>query len=171
MDVGYAQVTARVVGPDGTPRTGRVTFQPLYDAWSLVIGEEKAAVIGRTTARLDDEGRLALPSRRLSLAAPTSMPADLNNYLLVLDTPGDPEAPRRYRVRLTAGMSVDVTDLISGANPTPAPPPGPQPPPGPLPGPGPQTPPVHDAGNGLLTGSDIDIVDLGNGLLTWRKNG
>lgn len=167
MDVGYAQVTARVVGPDGTPRTGRVTFQPLYDAWSLVIGEEKAAVIGRTTARLDDEGRLDLPSRRLGLAAPTSMPAGVNNYMLILDTPGDPEAPRRYRVRLTAGMSVDVTDLISGATLTPAPPPGPQP----QPGPGHQTPPVHDAGNGLLTGSDADIVDLGNGLLTWRKNG
>ena len=101
----------------------------------------------------------------LSLAAPADLPAGLNNYLLVLDTHGDPEAPRRYRVRLTAGMSVDVTDLISGATPTPAPPPGPQPPTGP------QTPPVHDAGNGLLTGSDVDIVDLGNGLLTWRKNG
>lgn len=178
MDVGRATVTARLLGPDGTPRVGRISFQPLQDAWSQVVGSEKAAVIGATRADLDYEGRMPT----LTLAAPAALPDGVNDYLVVVESPGDPLSPRHYRARILAGQTYDLTDLIAAAPyrvPAPGPSPVPSPAPGPRPGPSPQPPqpqprpqrpPIRDAGGGLLV-ADVDsgVAPSPDGLLNWRN--
>jgi hypothetical protein len=181
MDVGRATVTARLLGPDGTPRVGRISFQPLQDAWSQVVGSEKAAVIGATRADLDYEGRMPV----LTLAAPATLPDGVNDYLVVVESPGDPLGPRHYRARILAGQTIDLTDLIAAAPyrvpgpgtppiPSPAPQPGPgpspQPPQPPQPQP-PQRPLIRDAGGGLLAAdADSGISPTPDGLLNWRND-
>ena len=165
MNVGSAAVTARLVGPEGDPRVGRISFQPLYEAWTRVLGAEKAAVIGATRADLDYEGRMP----RLTLAAPASLPDGAHNYLVVVESPGDPRAPRRYRARILADQTYDLTDLVSDVAPAPQPGPGPTPPGPPQPSPHPL---IRDAGNGMLTADATAGVNANpDGLLNWRNDG
>ena len=162
MNVGSATVTARLVGPEGAPRVGRISFQPLYEAWTRVLGAEKAAVIGATRADLDYEGRMP----RLTLAAPATLPDGAHNYLVVVESPGDPRAPRRYRARILAGQTYDLTDLVSDVAP-PTPPGPPQPPQPPSP-----RPLIRDAGNGMLTADAAAGINANpDGLLNWRNDG
>lgn len=169
MNVGSATVTARLVGPEGDPRVGRISFQPLYEAWTRVLGAERAAVIGATRADLDYEGRMP----RLTLAAPATLPDGAHNYLVVVESPGDPRAPRHYRARILADQTYDLTDLVSDVAAPPQPGPGPTPPGPPQPPQPPSPRPlIRDAGNGMLTADATAGVNANpDGLLNWRNDG
>lgn len=153
-----ATITGRVVGPDGLGRLGRITFTP---ASLGALLPARDIVAGRTSIRIDTNGYLVGPSGRSVTISP-------GNYEIDLNIPGDLGAHIRARRVLADGDSLNIADLLpASAAPNP-----PQPPPGP--GPDPQPDPgargVRNAGQpGILEAINrSEVIDLGNGVLTWR---
>ena len=154
-------VTGRVTGPDGLGRMGRIRFTPAALGAPLPARE---IVAGRVSARIDPDGRLVTPTGGNLTLKP-------GNYEIDLTIPGDLGAHVRTTRYLSDGQTLDLSDLL--AELPPAPPPGPQPPvPQPQPQPDPPAPRrgVRSVDNATtleaINGSEI--VDLGNGVLTWR---
>lgn len=154
MNIGYAWLMGRVIGPDGAGRAGTVTLVPLERNWTGDLGDTHVVVTHRVVAQINGQGQVTGPDGApgIKVAAPETLPQGAQNYLLTLDTPGDPESPRRYRARILAGTTVDLTDIISGI-------------------------PVEDQSSPLARRGDAgfvearddsDIIDTGDGLLTWR---
>ena len=154
MDIGYAWLTGRVIGPDGAGRAGTVTLVPLERNWVGDLGDTHVVVTHRVTAQINDQGQVvgADGAAGIKVTAPDTLPQGVQNYLITLDTPGDPESPRRYRARILAGTTVDLTDIISVT-----------------PVEDQSSPLARRADDGSIEArSDTDIIDTGDGLLTWR---
>lgn len=161
-------VTGRVTGPDGLGRMGRIRFTPAALGAPLPARE---IVAGRVSARIDPDGRLVTPTGGDLTIKP-------GNYEIDLTIPGDLGAHVRTTRYLTDGQTLDLSDLLDALPPSPrppSPPPAPQPqpqPPQPQPQPDPPAPrrgvrSVDNASTlGAINGSEI--IDLGNGVLTWR---
>ena len=156
-----ATITGRVVGPDGLGRMGRVTFLPTTPT---APPQGRAIVAGQASFRIDPDGYLVGPEGR----SVTILPGD---YEIDLNIPGDSGAHIRRRATISAGQALTLADLLTAvpSPPTPPTPPAPQPP-----------------ADGILTseGSEVrrtgspdvleaanpsEIVDLGGGVLTWRR--
>lgn len=156
-----ATITGRVVGPDGLGRMGRVTFLPTTPT---APPPGLAIVAGQASFRIDPDGYLVGQAGRSALVLPGDYEIDLN-------IPGDPGAHIRRRATISAGQALTLADLLTAvpSPPTPPTPPAPQPP-----------------ADGILTseGSEVrrtgspdvleaanpaEVVDLGDGVLTWRK--
>lgn len=156
-----ATITGRVVGPDGLGRLGRITFTPVS------LGAPPPArdiVAGRTSIRIDTDGYLVGPSGRSAAISP-------GNYEIDLSIPGDLGAHVRTTRALADGDVLNIADLLAAAPPAPNPPQPPQPPsPGPSPSPDPGARGVRIAGQpGILEAINrSEVIDLGNGVLTWR---
>lgn len=154
MNIGYAWLTGRVIGPDGAGRAGTVTLVPLDRSWVGDMGDTHVVVTHRVVAQINSQGQVSGPDGApgIKIAAPDTLPQGAQNYLVTLDTPGDPESPRRYRARILAGTTVDLTDIISG-----------------IPVEDQSSPLARRADDGSVEArSDSDIIDTGDGLLTWR---
>ena len=156
-----ATITGRVAGPDGLGRMGRITFTPASLGAPLPARD---IVAGRASFRIDTDGYLVGQTDQTASVAP-------GNYEIDLNIPGDLGAHVRTIRTLADGETLNIADLLA-ALPVPTPP---QPPaPGPAPSPGPQPAPgargVRDAGQpGILEAINrSEIIDLGNGVLTWR---
>lgn len=169
MTTPAATITGRVVGPDGLGRTGRVTFVP---ASPTALPTGGTVFTGQASFRIDPDGYLIGQAGRAALVLPGDYEIDLN-------IPGDSGIHIRRRVLLYPGQEITLADLLT---PVPAPtPPGPVPqPPQPQPIPQPPvegvlTPGSHDVRrrglDSLETANPADILDLGNGVLTWRTVG
>lgn len=161
-------VTGRVTGPDGLGRMGRIRFTPTALGAPLPARE---IVAGRVSARIDPDGRLVTPTGGDLTLRP-------GNYEIDLTIPGDLGAHVRTTRYLSDGQTLDLSDLLGTLPPSPqpdprppSPPPSPQPP-QPQPQPDPPAPRrgVRSVDNATtleaINGSEI--VDLGNGVLTWR---
>ena len=161
-------VTGRVTGPDGLGRMGRIRFTPTALGAPLPARE---IVAGRISARIDPDGRLVTPTGGDLTIKP-------GNYEIDLTIPGDLGAHVRTTRYLSDGQTLDLSDLLADLPPSPPPPPpSPQPQPGPPP-PQPQPQPdppaprrgVRSVDNAAtleaINGSEV--IDLGNGVLTWR---
>lgn len=161
-------VTGRVTGPDGLGRMGRIRFTPAALGAPLPARE---IVAGRVSARIDPDGRLVTPSGGDLTIQP-------GNYEIDLTIPGDLGAHVRTTRYLSDGQTLDLSDLLGALPPSPrpdpgqpSPPPSPQPP-QPQPQPDPPTPRrgVRSVDNATtleaINGSEV--IDLGNGVLTWR---
>lgn len=148
-------VTGRVTGPDGLGRMGRIRFTPAALGAPLPARE---IVAGRVSARIDPDGRLVTPTGGDLTIAP-------GNYEIDLTIPGDLGAHVRTTRYLSDGQTLDLSDLLGALPPQPQPPqPQPQPdPPAPRRG-------VRSVDNSTtleaINGSEV--IDLGNGVLTWR---
>ena len=161
-------VTGRVTGPDGLGRMGRIRFTPTALGAPLPARE---IVAGRVSARINPDGRLVTPTGGDLTLKP-------GNYEIDLTIPGDLGAHVRTTRYLSDGQTLDLSDLIGALPPSPrppSPPPSPQPdprPPQPQPQPEPPAPRrgVRSVGNATtleaINGSEV--IDLGNGVLTWR---
>lgn len=161
-------VTGRVTGPDGLGRMGRIRFTPAALGAPLPARE---IVAGRVSARIDPDGRLVTPTGGDLTIAP-------GNYEIDLTIPGDLGAHVRTTRYLSDGQTFDLSDLLGALPPAPRPdprPPSPQPqpqPPQPQPQPDPPAPRrgVRSVDNATtleaINGSEV--IDLGNGVLTWR---
>lgn len=161
-------VTGRVTGPDGLGRMGRIRFTPAALGAPLPARE---IVAGRVSARIDPDGRLVTPTGGDLTIKP-------GNYEIDLTIPGDLGAHVRTTRYLSDGQTLDLSDLLSALPPAPrppSPPPSPQPqpqPPQPQPQPDPPAPSrgVRSVDNATtleaINGSEV--IDLGNGVLTWR---
>ena len=149
-----ATITGRVVGPDGLGRLGRITFTP---AGLGAPPPPRDIVAGRASFRIDTDGYLVGQTGRSVTISPGSYEIDLN-------IPGDLGAHVRTTRTLAEGDTLNIADLLTAA-PTP-PPPGPGPAPSPDPGPR----GVRNAGQpGILEAINrSNVIDLGNGVLTWR---
>jgi len=161
-------VTGRVTGPDGLGRMGRIRFTPVALGAPLPARE---IVAGRVSARIDPDGRLVTPTGGDLTIKP-------GNYEIDLTIPGDLGAHVRATRYLSDGQTIDLSDLLDALPPSPGPPPpppSPQPqpqPPQPQPQPDPPAPRrgVRSVDNATtleaINGSEV--IDLGNGVLTWR---
>lgn len=161
-------VTGRVTGPDGLGRMGRIRFTPAALGAPLPARE---IVAGRVSARIDPDGRLVTPTGGDLTLRP-------GNYEIDLTIPGDLGAHVRTTRYLSDGQTLDLSDLLGALPPSPPPvppPPVPQPqpqPPQPQPQPDPPAPRrgVRSVDNATtleaINGSEV--IDLGNGVLTWR---
>lgn len=156
-----ATITGRVAGPDGLGRLGRITFTPTSLGAPLPARD---VVAGRASFRIDTDGYLVGQTGRTAAIAP-------GNYEIDLNIPGDLGAHIRTTRTLAAGDTLNIADLLMAA-PVPIPPgPTPQPqPPSPTPSPVPDAHGVRNAGQpGILEAINrSEILDLGNGVLTWR---
>ena len=157
-----ATITGRVVGPDGLGRLGRITFTPASLGAPLPARD---VVAGRASFRIDPDGYLVGQTGRTAYIAP-------GNYEIDLNIPGDLGAHIRKTRSIADGETLNIADLLS-ASPVPNPPgPVPQPqPPSPEPAPpAPDARGVRNAGQpGILEAINrSEIIDLGNGVLTWR---
>lgn len=158
-----ATITGRVVGPDGLGRLGRITFTPASLGAPLPARD---IVAGRASFRIDPDGYLVGQTGRLASVAP-------GNYEIDLNIPGDLGAHIRTVRTLADGETLNIADLLT-ALPVPSPPqpvPQPQPrPPAPTPPPAPTEHGVRAAGQpGILEPiNGSEVIDLGNGVLTWR---
>lgn len=156
-----ATITGRVVGPDGLGRLGRITFTPVSLGAPLPARD---VVAGRASFRIDPDGYLVGQTGRTAAIAP-------GNYEIDLNIPGDLGAHIRTVRALADGETLNIADLLMAA-PVPIPPgPTPQPqPPSPTPSPVPDAHGVRNAGQpGILEAINrSEIIDLGNGVLTWR---
>jgi hypothetical protein len=146
-------VTGRVTGPDGLGRMGRIRFTPAALGAPLPARE---IVAGRVSARIDPDGRLVTPTGGDLTIRP-------GNYEIDLTIPGDLGAHVRTTRYLSGGQTLDLSDLLEALPPQP-PQPQPQPdPPAPRRG-------VRSVDNATtleaINGSEV--IDLGNGVLTWR---
>lgn len=153
-----ATITGRVVGPDGLGRLGRITFTPA----SLVAPlPARDIVAGRTSIRIDTDGYLVGPSGRSVTISP-------GNYEIDLSIPGDLGAHVRTTRALADGDVLNIADLLTAVPAPPPPPPNPPQPPNPSPDPGARG--VRIAGQpGILEAINrSEVIDLGNGVLTWR---
>lgn len=157
-------VTGRIIGPDGLGRMGRIRFTPTALGAPLPARE---IVAGRVSARIDPDGRLVTPTGGDLTIQP-------GNYEIDLTIPGDLGAHVRTTRYLSDGQTLDLSDLLGALPPSPpSPPPQPQPqPPQPQPQPDPPAPRrgVRSVDNATtleaINGSEV--IDLGNGVLTWR---
>lgn len=156
-----ATITGRVVGPDGLGRLGRLTLTPASLGAPLPARD---VVAGRASFRIDPDGYLVGQTGRTAAIAP-------GNYEIDLNIPGDPGAHIRTVRALADGETLNIADLLAAA-PVPNPPgPTPQPqPPSPTPSPAPDARGVRNAGQpGILEAINrSEVIDLGNGVLTWR---
>lgn len=150
-------VTGRVTGPDGLGRMGRIRFTPTALGAPLPARE---IVAGRVSARIDPDGRLVTPTGGDLTLKP-------GNYEIDLTIPGDLGAHVRTTRYLSDGQTLDLSDLLGALPPSPPPPP-----PSPQPQPDPPAPRrgVRSVDNATtleaINGSEV--IDLGNGVLTWR---
>lgn len=162
MTSATATITGRVVGPDGLGRMGRITFTPVSLGAPLPARD---IVAGRASFRIDPDGYLVgQTGREASVAS--------GNYEIDLNIPGDLGAHIRTIRTLADGETLNIADLLTAtAVPTPPQPPSPGPaqPPTP-PAPAPSEHGVRPAGQpGILEAINrSEIIDLGNGVLTWR---
>lgn len=149
-----AMITGRVVGPDGLGRLGRITFTPASLGAPLPARD---VVAGRTSIRIDTDGYLVGPSGRSVTISP-------GNYEIDLNIPGDLGAHVRTTRALADGDVLNIADLLGAAPPVPNPPQPPQP------SPDPGARGVRIAGQpGILEAINrSEVIDLGNGVLTWR---
>ena len=150
-----ATITGRVVGPDGLGRLGRLTLTPASLSAPL---PDRDVVAGRASFRLDTDGYLVGPAGRSVTVSPGDYEIDLN-------IPGDSGVHLRRRVTLSSGQTFTLADLLSGTYT----PPTPQPP-----ADGILTPGSHEVRNAggsdaLEAANPVEVVDLGDGVLTWRK--
>lgn len=156
-----ATITGRVVGPDGLGRMGRITFTPASLGAPLPARD---IVAGRTSFRIDPDGYLVGQTGRTASIAS-------GNYEIDLNIPGDLGAHVRTIGTLADGETLNIADLLTAA-PGPTPPPSPSPGPArpPTPSPAPVERGVRPAGQpGILEAINrSEIIDLGNGVLTWR---
>lgn len=158
-----ATITGRVVGPDGLGRLGRITFTPVSLGAPLPARD---VVAGRASFRIDPDGYLVGQAGQEAAIAP-------GNYEIDLNIPGDLGAHIRTTRTIADGETLNIADLLTAA-PAPIPPgpvPQPQPhPPSPEPPPAPDARGVRNAGQpGILEAINrSEIIDLGNGVLTWR---
>ena len=157
-----ATITGRVAGPDGLGRMGRITFTPASLGAPLPARD---IVAGRASFRIDPDGYL------VGQAGPTGSIAP-GNYEIDLNIPGDLGAHIRTIRTLADGETFNIADLLTAAAvPTPPQPPSPGPaqPPA-LPSPAPTEHGVRETVSpGILEAINrSEIIDLGNGVLTWR---
>ena len=157
-----ATITGRVAGPDGLGRMGRITFTPVGLEAPLPARD---IVAGRAAFRIDTDGYLVGQTGRSASVAP-------GNYEIDLNIPGDLGAHIRTIRALADGETLSIADLLTDATvPTPPQPPSPGPaqPPAP-PSPAPTEHGVREtASPGILEAINrSEIIDLGNGVLTWR---
>lgn len=157
-----ATIIGRVVGPDGLGRMGRITFTPASLGAPLPARD---IVAGRASFRIDPDGYLVGQTGRSASVAS-------GNYEIDLNIPGDLGAHIRTIRTLADGETLNIADLLTAtAVPTPPQPPSPGPaqPPTP-PAPAPSEHGVRPAGQpGILEAINrSEIIDLGNGVLTWR---
>lgn len=157
-------VTGRVTGPDGLGRMGRIRFTPAALGAPLPARE---IVAGRVSARIDPDGRLVTPTGGDLTIKP-------GNYEIDLTIPGDLGAHIRTTRYLSDGQTLDLSDLLGALPPAPEPsppPPAPQPP-QPQPQPDPPAPRRGvrsvDSATTLEAINGSEVMDLGNGVLTWR---
>nr|DAI34724.1 MAG TPA: hypothetical protein [Bacteriophage sp.] len=152
-----ATITGRVVGPDGLGRLGRITFTPASLGAPLPA---LAIVAGRASIRIDTDGYLVGPAGRSVTISPGSYEIDLN-------IPGDLGAHVRTIRTLADGDVLNIADLLA-TSPVPPPPTPPSPDPGQPPAPRERG--VRIAGQpGILEAINrSEVIDLGNGVLTWR---
>lgn len=152
-----ATITGRVVGPDGLGRLGRLTLTPASLGAPLPARD---VVAGRTSIRIDTDGYLVGPAGRTVTISP-------GNYEIDLNISGDLGAHVRTTRTLADGDVLNIADLLAA---TPAPPPPPNPPQPPSPAPDPGARGVRIAGHpGILEAINrSEVIDLGNGVLTWR---
>ena len=153
-----ATITGRVVGPDGLGRLGRITFTPASLGAPLPARD---VVAGRTSIRIDTDGYLVGPAGRSVTISP-------GNYEIDINIPGDLGAHVRTTRTLTDGGVLNIADLLTAVPAPPTPPPNPPQPPSPSPDPGARG--VRIAGQpGILEAINrSEVIDLGNGVLTWR---
>ena len=162
-----ATITGRVVGPDGLGRMGRVTFVPTTPTAPLPA---RSIVAGQASFRIDPDGYLVGPEGR----SVTILPGD---YEIDLNIPGDSGAHIRRRETIYAGQTLTLADLLTAVPTPPAPPTPPTPPTPPAPQPpadGILTPEGHEIRRSgspdvLEAANPSEIVDLGGGVLTWRR--
>ena len=149
-----ATITGRVVGPDGLGRLGRITFTPASLGAPLPARD---IVAGRTSIRIDTDGYLVGPAGRSVTISP-------GNYEIDLNIPGDLGAHVRTIRTLADGDTLNIADLLTTV------PQPPSPGPGPSPSPDPDPRGVRNAGQpGILEAINrSNVIDLGNGVLTWR---
>ena len=149
-----ATITGRVVGPDGLGRLGRITFTPASLGAPLPARD---IVAGRASFRIDTDGYLVGQTGRSVTISP-------GNYEIDLNIPGDLGAHVRTIRTLTDGDTLSIADLLTAA------PQPPSPGPGPSPSPDPDPRGVRNAGQpGILEAINrSNVIDLGNGVLTWR---
>lgn len=162
MTIPTATITGRVVGPDGLGRLGRITFTPASLGAPLPARD---VVAGRTSIRIDTDGYLVGPAGRTVTISP-------GNYEIDLNIPGDLGIHLIHRSRIAAGQSLTLADLLTA--PQPPTPPNPPQPPVPPQGDGILTPDGHalrqvPGAQALGAANAVEIIDLGNGVLTWRK--
>mgnify|MGYP000875467207 CR=1 FL=1 len=152
-----ATITGRVVGPDGLGRLGRITFTPASLRAPL---PDRDVVAGRASFRIDTDGYLVGPAGRSVTVSP-------GNYEIDLNIPGDLGAHVRTTRTLADSDVLNIADLLATA---PAPPPPTPPSPGPDQPPAPREHGVRIAGQpGILEAINrSEVIDLGNGVLTWR---
>lgn len=159
-----ATIIGRVVGPDGLGRMGRITFTPASLGAPLPARD---IVAGRASFRIDPDGHLVGQTGRTASVAS-------GNYEIDLNIPGDLGAHIRTIRTLADGETLNIADLLTAtAVPTPPQQPSPrpaQPPAPPAPTPAPSEHGVRPAGQpGILEAINrSEIIDLGNGILTWR---
>ena len=157
-----ATITGRVAGPDGLGRMGRITFTPASLGSPLPARD---IVAGRASFRIDPDGYLVGQTGRTASVAS-------GNYEIDLNIPGDLGAHIRTIRTLADGETLNIADLLTAATvPTPPQPPSPGPaqPPAP-PSPAPTEHGVRETVSpGILEAINrSEIIDLGNGVLTWR---
>ena len=166
MTSATATITGRVVGPDGLGRMGRITLTPTSLGAPLPARD---IVAGRASFRIDPDGYLVGQTGRTASVAS-------GNYEIDLNIPGDLGAHVRTIRTLADDETLNIADLLTavpGPNrpQPPAPPtPDPGPPAPPVPQPAPEGRGVRPAGPpGVLEAINrSEIIDLGNGILTWR---
>ena len=162
MTAPTATITGRVVGPDGLGRMGRITFTPSSLGAPLPARD---IVAGRASFRIDPDGYLVGQTGPTGSIGP-------GNYEIDLNIPGDLGAHIRTIRTLADGETLNIADLLTAATvPTPPQPPSPGPaqPPAP-PSPAPTEHGVRETVSpGILEAINrSEIIDLGNGVLTWR---
>lgn len=157
-------IAGRVVGPDGLGRMGRITFTPASLGAPLPARD---IVAGRASFRIDPDGYLVGQTGQTASVAS-------GNYEIDLNIPGDLGAHIRTIRTLADGETLNIADLLTAATvPTPPQPPSPgpaQPPAPPAPTPAPSEHGVRETVSpGILEAINrSEIIDLGNGVLTWR---
>lgn len=152
---GYANITGRIIGPDGLGREGRVEFTPLAAYEGVEEGGRRLVVAHYATARLTANGYLVDcgEERSIRLVAPESLPEDERNYRVTIDVPGTPGGRLECLAWIIAGTTVDLTDIIAGRRVEGAP-----------------SSLVRPVGDGLLEAMNHDdVVEVGNGLLAWKE--
>lgn len=151
-----ATIAGRVVGPDGLGRMGRITFTPASLGAPLPARD---IIAGRVSVRIDPDGYLVGNAGQ-------TVPIPPGNYEIDLNIPGDLGAHVRTIRTLADGETFNIADLLTSV-PVPN---RPQPPAPPSPQPAPEERGVRPAGppGALEAINRSEIIDLGNGILTWR---